>query len=118
MAKSPFEDSAAWKKSRILVKECYSLFGKQKDFGFRDQILRAAVSVMNNIAEGFTRSTQKELKQFLVVAQGSCGELRSMLYCALDIGYITSSQFDNAQNLSTEVSKILQRFIETVRTKI
>lgn len=66
---------------------------------------------MNNIAEGFERGTQKELRQFLSIAQGSCGELRSMLYSALDLGYITSSEFDSLYKAVKEESKMLSAFI-------
>lgn len=84
MAISRFEDIISWQKSRILVNEIYSLFKECRDYGFRDQIQRAAVSIMNNIAEGFDRMGDKEFRYFLKIALGSCGELRSMLYLAAD----------------------------------
>jgi len=62
-----------------------------KDFGFKDQICRASVSVMNNIAEGFERRSDAEFKRFLFIAKGSCGEVRSMLYLALELRYIQMS---------------------------
>lgn len=66
-----FEDTIAWQKSRILNNQIYQLFKENRDFSFRDQILRASVSIMNNIAEGFERNTNKELKNFFYIAKGS-----------------------------------------------
>ena len=74
-----FEDIIAWQKAKSLTLNIYTLFAESKDFGFKDQIQRASVSVMNNIAEGFERKTNKEFKYFLFVAKGSCGEVRSMI---------------------------------------
>ena len=71
-----FEDILAWHKAKVLTVEIYKQFENSKDFGFRDQIQRAAVSVMNNIAEGFERKSNKEFAYFLYVAKGSCGEVR------------------------------------------
>lgn len=79
-----FEEIIVWKKSRDLTKDIYRSFKDNRDYSFRDQIQRASVSVMNNIAEGFERKGNKEFKQFLFIAKGSSGELRSMLYTALD----------------------------------
>lgn len=88
MANNRFEDLVIWQKSRILVNDCYRIFRDLKDYSFKDQILRASVSIMNNIAEGFERKGDKELRKFLYISKGSCGEVRSMLYLALDCGYI------------------------------
>lgn len=74
MSIARFEDSIAWQKSKVLCVEIYKQFENHKDFGFRDQIQRAAVSVMNNIAEGFERKGNKEFAYFLYVAKGSCGD--------------------------------------------
>ena len=67
-----FEDIIAWQKARILSRNIYSLFKDHRDFAFRDQIIRAVISIMNNIAEGFERNSDKELKQFLYIATGQC----------------------------------------------
>ena len=86
-----FEDLEIWKEARRLTCEIYNLSKTpkfSKDFGLRDQIQRAAVSIMSNIAEGFERGGNQEFVQFLYVAKGSCGELRSQLYVALDQAYI------------------------------
>ncbi len=80
-----FEDILAWQKALSLTKKCYELFGESRDFGFRDQILRASVSVMNNIAEGFERRTSKEFRYFLYVSKASCGEVRSMVILAKEL---------------------------------
>ena len=91
---SKFEELIAWQKSRELVTAIYKVTnGKEfsRDFGLRDQIQRAAVSIMSNIAEGFERAGRAEFHQFLVIAKGSCAEVRSQLYIALDIGYISKA---------------------------
>ena len=90
-----FEDLWIWQQARELVKEIYPDFGEgtaaSRDFGFRDQIQRAGISVMNNIAEGFERASDADFARFLDFAKGSCGEVRSMYYPAEDLGYIASS---------------------------
>jgi len=86
-----FEDLIAWQKARQLTSVIYritSLSDFARDFGLRDQIRRAAVSVMSNIAEGFDRASRSEFHQFLVIAKASCAEVRSQLYVAQDVGYI------------------------------
>jgi four helix bundle protein len=110
-----FEDIISWQKSRALTKEIYLLFKDSRDYGFRDQIQRASVSIMNNIAEGFERRGDKEFKHFLFIAKGSCGEVRSMLYLALELKYITKDEFDKLSNLSIEISKLLSGFIKTLK---
>jgi len=107
-----FEDIIAWKKSKELVMKTYKSFKPIRDFSFRDQIQKAAVSIMNNIAEGFERRGDKELKKFLFIAKGSCGEVRSMLYLALDLQYISRKDFEEIYNQSEEISKILSGFIK------
>lgn len=109
-----FEDIIAWQKSKELTVKVYSLFSESKDFGFNNQIQRASVSVMNNIAEGFERKGNKEFKQFLFIAKGSCGEVRSMLYLAKDLNKITERDFRICFNLSEEISKILSGLIKTL----
>lgn len=107
-----FEDIIAWQKSKHLTLQVYKLFSLHKDYGFKDQIQRASVSIMNNIAEGFERKGDKELKYFLFIAKGSCGEVRSMLYIALELKYISEKDFQNMYNESVEISKILSGFIK------
>lgn len=88
-----FEDIIAWQKAKDLTILIYQSFENTKDFGFRNQIQRAAVSVMNNIAESFERQTEKEFRQGLYIAKGSCAEVRSMLYLASELGMLSQSLF-------------------------
>jgi four helix bundle protein len=105
-----FEDLIAWQKARQLAKIIYTITRQDlfaRDFGLSGQIQRAAVSIMSNIAEGFERGGRKEFHQFLSIAKGSCAELRSQLYVALDIGYITESEFVEVLSLAEEVGRIV-----------
>jgi len=109
-----FEDIIAWQKSKLLSKSIYGHFINNKDYGFKDQIQRASVSIMNNIAEGFERKGDKEFSHFLFIAKGSCGEVRSMLYLALELKYISENDFQNMYNETVEISKMLSGFIKTL----
>jgi four helix bundle protein len=116
---SHFEDLTIWQYARQLLKEIYSIFMirglAQRDYGFRDQLQRAALSVMNNIAEGFERSSKADFARFLDIAKGSCGEVRSMLYVASDLGYI---QKDKALGLISQfqiLSKQIAALSKTLR---
>ncbi len=109
-----FEDIIAWQKSGELSLIIYEKFRDNNDFAFKNQIQRAAVSIMNNIAEGFERKGNKEFKHFLFIAKGSCGEVRSMLYLALKLEYLPEKDFKKFYNLSIEISKILSGFIKTL----
>lgn len=111
MTINKFEDIIAWQRAKELACGVYSVFKPNHDFGFRDQIQRAGVSVMNNIAEGFERKTDKEFIHFLFIAKGSCAEVRSMLILALELKYINLDQFITLTNLSVEISKLLSGFI-------
>src|SRR5437867_9540939 len=109
-----FEDVMSWQKARLLTKAVYncSRTGSfAKDFGLRNQIQSASVSVMSNIAEGFERGGDKEFVQFLSTAKGSCGEVRSQLYVALDQGYILAPKFDEMYDLSVETSRVISGFM-------
>ena len=105
-----FEDLIAWQKARVLTKEVYILTSKgdfSKDFGLRNQIRDASVSIMSNLAEGFERASRAEFHRFVVISKGSCAEVRSQLYVALDVEYITQKQFDHFYSMTTELSRIL-----------
>lgn len=105
-----FEDLIAWQKARKLTLVVYKMTGNEKfsrDFGLRDQIRRAAVSVMSNIAEGFERMGKTEFHRFLVIAKASCAEVRSQLYVALDVGYISQDQFTEVHDMAEEVARII-----------
>ncbi len=109
-----FEDVIAWQKARVLTVKIYTLFRESKDFGFTNQIQRASVSIMNNIAEGFERKGDKEFKLFLFLAKGSCGEVRSMLILAKDLELISTNEYSELHDLSEEISKILSGLIKTL----
>ncbi len=109
-----FEDIIAWQKSKDLTLNIYAQFKNCRDFSFKDQIQRAIISVMNNIAEGFERMGDKELRKFLYIAKGSCGEVRSMLYIALKLDYISKEQFEKFYQASIEISKLLSGFIKKI----
>jgi four helix bundle protein len=105
-----FEDLIAWQKSRELTKLVYSVSGNgsfAKDWGLRDQIRRASVSVMSNVAEGFDRAGRPEFRQFLVIAKGSCAEVRAQLYVALDVGYLSKKQFEEIFALAEETGRVI-----------
>lgn len=90
----------------------YDELRELKDYGFKDQILRASVSVMNNIAEGFDRGSKRELKQFLVIARGSIAEVRSMLILAKELKYIDEGE--EYIQISKEISRLLTGFIKSL----
>src|SRR5438067_4928233 len=105
-----FEDIESWKRVRKLANEIYNVtaVGRfTRDFGLRDQIRRAALSIMLNIAEGFERGGDKEFLQFLSVAKGSCGETRAQLYVALDQAYISVAEFESLFKSTMEVSQLI-----------
>ena len=113
-----FEDLTSWQKARELNRCVYQVskgaaFGK--DFGLRDQIRRASISVMSNIDEGFERGGDREFIQFLAIAKGSCGEVRSQLYVALDEQYLIQTEFEKLHGLCLEVSRLISGFITYLR---
>src|SRR6185312_15766893 len=104
------EDFIAWQKARKLTAAIYKLTNEgnfAKDFGLKDQIRRAAVSSMSNLAEGFERGRPSEFHQFLSVAKASCAELRTQLYVALDVGYLSLPVFEQLMAQATEVGRLL-----------
>ena len=109
-----FEDIISWQKGKELTFLTYSIFRNSRDYSYKDQILRAVVSICNNIAEGFERRSNKEFRQFLFIAKGSCAEVRSMLYIGLELKYILQKDFQLAYDLCLEVSKLLSGLIKTL----
>src|SRR5438477_5023257 len=104
-----FEDLIAWQKARLLTAEIYKITSENRfarDYGLKDQIQRAAVSVMSNLAEGFERGRPSEFHQFLSVAKASCAELRSQLYVALDVGYLSQDTFASLSH-ANEVGQVV-----------
>jgi len=113
-----FEDIEAWQRARKLTREIYTVSNENpfsKDFGLRDQIRKASVSIMSNIAEGFERDGTKEFIQFLSIAKGSSGELRSQLYVALDQGYLKEEMFDRLLVTALETSRMISGLISYLR---
>jgi len=118
MAVKNFEDLNVWKQARQLTQEVYRLTKTEKfrkDFGLRDQIQRATISVMSNIAEGFERAGNQEFSQFLYVAKASCGEVRSQLYVALDQGYATANDSEKLLQLFRRLSGMISNLITYLR---
>ena len=111
-----FEDIESWKEARNLVREVYRLFAGNRDYGFRDQIQRGAISVMSNIAEGFDRGSNKEFLQFLVIARGSLSEVRSLAYAAMDLQYLAKSDFDRLRESCEKLSSLLNGFMRYLKT--
>ena len=109
-----FEDIIAWKKAHDLTVTIYKLTKNSQDHGFNGQIQRASVSIMNNIAEGFERRSNKEFKQFLYIAKGSCGEVRSMVRLGESLGKIPKQEVDALLNTTLEISKTLSGLIKTL----
>jgi len=104
-----FEDIQAWQKARLVTRKVYQLTGEgrfARDFGLRDQIQRASISIMANIAEGFGRHSDKEFAHYLNMSHGSAAEVQSHLYVALDLKYIDQDTFDELNNLLDEISRM------------
>jgi four helix bundle protein len=97
--------------------DIYKLFRECKDYGFRDQIQRASVSVPSNIAEGFERQTDKEFALFLFIAKGSNGELRTQLYLAIEFGYIDKQTGVEMIEKVKKISSMIQNLIKVRRSK-
>lgn len=109
-----FEDIVAWQKAKLLAIEVHSVFGKTQDYSFKDQIWRASISVMNNIAEGFERKSDKEFKYFLFVSKGSCGEVRSMLILAKELGMISEDKYEELHLLTLDISRLVSGLIKSL----
>ena len=106
-----------WKRSRILAVNVYKLMKNCRDFGFKDQITRASISVPSNIAEGFERNSKKDFSNFLRIARGSCAELRTQLYIGQDIGLIDKEYASELQVEAIEISKMLQGLINRYKRR-
>lgn len=114
MGVSRFEDIEAWKKARELVRVVYQVTGAGdfvRDFSLKDQIRRAVVSIMSNIAEGFGRDSDRDFRRFLFMASGSVSEVKSQLYVALDAGLIGKEQFDGIYKIADETGRLVGGFI-------
>lgn len=108
------EDMQIWQNARELTVSVYKCFKDLKDFSFRDQIQRASISIVNNVAEGFERQTNKEFKNFLYIAKGSSGEVRSMLYIAFDLKYINQDEFEDLSKKVLIITKMISSLIKKI----
>ena len=119
MTAERFEDLRIWQNARIQANCIYDAFGpdsvSSRDFGFRDQIQRCGVSVMNNIAEGFERRTDMDFARFLDIAKGSNGEVRSMLYLADDRDYLELKTAFEMRNFSEDLSRGIESLSKHLR---
>jgi len=114
-----FEEIEAWQTARELTKVIYSFTEESKfsrDFGLKDQIRRASVSIMSNISEGFESQTQPQFIRYLGVAKASAGEVRSQLYVCKDLEYVTQDQFAKAFAMAEKASRQIARFIAYLET--
>ena len=113
-----FEEIMAWQKARDLVRETYRVCGIapfSRDFGLKDQICRAAVSAMTNVAEGFGRKSSKDFAHFLDVARGSALEVQSLLYVARDLNYLQATEFEKLYQLAAETISLIAGFTSYLR---
>lgn len=107
-----FENLEIWNDSKDLVLQIYSNLKDNKDFGFRDQIQRAAVSIMNNIAEGSEYGSDAVFIRYLKISKSSCAEVRSMLYLCESLNYITENELENLKNNTFTLSKKISGLIK------
>lgn len=114
---SRFEELDVWKRSARLSADLYRHLANLKDYGFRGQITRAGLSVPSNIAEGYERTSDKELANFLNYAKGSAGEMRTQIYIGMEIGYIDHEKGKNWLQETEEISRMLHGWIRTVRVR-
>jgi len=113
-----FEELDVWKRSARLSADIYRGLAEAKDYGFRDQITRAGLSIPSNIAEGYERESNKEIANFLNYAKGSAGELRTQIYIGMEIGYITREQGKPWLQEAEAISRMLHALIKSVRSRI
>jgi len=112
-----FEKLDVWKRSCRLSVDVYGALRRCRDYGIRDQITRSALSVPSNIAEGYERDSGKEYMRFLRIAKGSCGELRTQLYIAREIGILEAAQARDFVAEAMEISKMLRGLIKKLETQ-
>ncbi|HMP71812.1 MAG TPA: four helix bundle protein [Kiritimatiellia bacterium] len=116
-----FEELDCWQVARELTREVYSLTAGdacRRDFGFVDQFRRASVSIMNNVAEGFERGSDKDFVKFLYIARASAGEVRSMTYVGLDQNYLSESDFQKLQDLCRRSSALCWGLIKSKKSNL
>lgn len=106
-----------WRESRVVVNIIYEMLKNSRDYGFKDQIQRAAISVMNNIAEGYESGSDAKFLNYLNIAKGSCSEVRSMLYLCEDLGYCTAEQRVETQAKVRQISTGIMHLSNTLAKK-
>ncbi|MCX6194448.1 MAG: four helix bundle protein [Cytophagales bacterium] len=109
-----FEDLFVWQRAIVHSIEIYNRFQSVTDFGFKNQIQRASISISNNIAEGFERGSDRDFRRFLFIAQGSCSEVKSMIYIALKLNYISEDEFSTIYGQLNEIGKMLFGLMKTL----
>ncbi len=115
-----FEDIQAWQQARELVREVYKTCAEgrlSRDFGLRDQLCCAAVSSMSNVAEGFAKKSDRDFAHFLDIARGSITEVQSLLYVALDVGYIGKSEFEKLRKRTEETASLISGLTSYLRKR-
>lgn len=112
-----FENLYIWKESRVLINSIYMMMSSCRDFGFKDQIQRAAVSIMNNIAEGCESGSDAKFINFLNIARGSCGEVRSMLYLCEDLGFCTKEEREMLQSQVRKITSGIRNLSDSLSRK-
>lgn len=120
MTKS-FEEFEVYQKGILLAKQVFQIANNkefEKEFGFKDQIKRAVISITNNIAEGSEYNNNKQLIRFLKISKGSCAEVRSMLVLSRELGFCSQTEIEESYKISVEISQNLSNFIKYLSTKI
>lgn len=115
MAVKRFEDLLIWQKGQDLAVDVYATYQENRDYGFRDQICRASISVSNNIAEGFDRGSNADYCRFLNFSRTSCNEVKSMSYLAFRLGYINEEQRTHFIQSTETVSRMIYAFMKTLK---
>ena len=110
-----FEDIVAWQRAQMLALEVYSVCKSLKDYSFKDQICRAVVSISSNIAEGFDRSSDADFARFLYISLSSCSEVKSMVYLAKNLNYVSHQQSESLLSKANEISKIIRGLIKSLK---
>ena len=113
-----FENLLVWKRSVLLTKKIYFHFNSLDDFGFRNQIQRAAISISNNIAEGFDRKSDREFKRFLAIALGSLSEVKSMVLTAFQLGFIHEDDQSELIGHLDAIGKMTNSLINFLTTEL
>ena len=112
-----FENLYVWQESRELINTIYNIMSRCRDYGFKDQIQRAAVSIMNNIAEGFESGSDAKFLNFLNISRGSCAEVRSMLYLCEDLGFCTKDEREQLQSQLRKITSGIVNLADSITPK-